>query len=52
MSAFHNNLALHISEATLKAQRRLDPSEPVHPRHVAMALVGVCSVWAIALALV
>ena len=52
MSAFHNNLALHISGATLEARRRLEPAEPAHPRHVAMALLGACSLWAIALALV
>jgi hypothetical protein len=52
MTAFHNNLALHISEATLKAQRRLEPASAARPRHLAMAVLGACAIWALALAFI
>jgi hypothetical protein len=52
MTAFHSNLALHISEATLKARRRLEPSARSRAHHVALGLFGAAAIWATALALI
>jgi hypothetical protein len=55
MSAFHNNLALHISEATLKARRRLAQPEPSSWGYVISSCLGAClgagCIWAVAMVL-
>lgn len=52
MSAFHNNLALHISDATLKAHRRLDAPERPRPLYLLLAVIGAAAIWAAAAALI
>ena len=51
MTGYYSNLALHISEATLKGHRRLNVEQRVHWGHVACALAGAAGVWVGALAL-
>lgn len=53
MAGYYNNLALHISEATLKGRRRLTP-EARHGApwgYLICGLVGASALWAAALAL-
>ena len=47
MSGYHNNLALHISEATLKARRRLDHEQPTPWGYLLAAVLGAGALWAI-----
>lgn len=51
MSGYHNNLALHISEATLKGRRRLDRPEAPGWRYVIPACLGAGCIWALAMVL-
>jgi len=52
MSSYHNNLALHISTATLKGRRRLSAQTRGSWSYVACGLLGASAIWAVALALV
>ncbi len=51
MTGYYSNLALHISDATLKAHRRLERPEGAGWSHIVCAIVGASAVWAIALVL-
>jgi hypothetical protein len=51
MTAFHSNLALHISETTYKARRRLAQPERSRHRHVLWGLLGAAAIWSVALSL-
>ena len=51
MSSYHNNLALHISDATLKGRRRLSHEPRFHWGLVACGLLGASAIWATALVL-
>ena len=52
MTAFHSNLALHMSEAALKAQRRLAQPERGRHRHVLWGLLGATAIWSVAMYLI
>lgn len=49
MTGYYNNLALHITDATLKAHRRLTP-EPTRSNwsHIVCALLGAAAAWLVA----
>lgn len=51
MTGYHSNLALHISEATLKGHRRLASAPRVHWGHVICGVLGAVAAWLVALAL-
>ncbi len=48
MTGYYSNIALHISDATLKAQRRLERPQRASWGHIACALIGASAVWAAA----
>lgn len=52
MSGYHNNLALHISTATLKGRRRLATEQRASWSYVACGLLGASAIWAAALTLI
>jgi hypothetical protein len=52
MAGYHNNLALHISETTLKGKRRLFQEPRFHWGFVLFGLLGASAIWAAALALI
>lgn len=51
MAGYHNNLALHISETTMKGRRRLTPQPRIHWGYLACAALGASALWAAALTL-
>jgi hypothetical protein len=48
MTGYYSNLALHISDATLKAQRRLERPQRASWGHIALAILGASAIWTIA----
>lgn len=49
MTGYYSNLALHISETTLKAQRRLDkPERPIPWAAVLVLTPGAVLAWGLA----
>ena len=46
MTGYYSNLALHISEATLKGHRRLSVEQRMHWGHVAWGMAGAAAVCA------
>lgn len=52
MTGYHNNLALHISTATLKGRRRLTSETRAPWGYVACGLLGASAIWAVALTLI
>jgi uncharacterized protein (DUF2236 family) len=51
MTGYYSNLALHISDATLKAHRRLERPEGASWGYIGCAIAGAAAVWAVALVL-
>lgn len=51
MTGYYNNLALHISEATLKAHRRLERETGPRWGYAVAAAVGAAALWAALLGL-
>ena len=51
MTGYYSNLALHISDTTLKARRRLERPQRASWSHVVCAILGASAIWAIAVAL-
>lgn len=51
MTGYHNNLALHISETTMKGKRRLSHAPRFHWGFIACGLLGASAIWATAFAL-
>lgn len=49
MTGYYNNLALHISEATLKAHRRLDRQASPRWGYAVAAALGAAALWAVML---
>ena len=52
MNGYRNNLALHISTATLKGRRRLSAEARAPWSYVACGLLGASAIWAVALTFV
>lgn len=51
MTGYHSNLALHISDATLKARRRLERPQRASWGQVAFAVLGAAAIWTVAIVL-
>ena len=51
MTGYYSNLALHISEATLKGQRRLTVDQPMHWGHIVCGVAGAAAAWLAAITL-
>ena len=51
MTGYYSNLALHISDATLKGQRRLTVDQHLHWGHIACGMLGAAAAWLAAIAL-
>jgi hypothetical protein len=51
MTGYYSNLALHISDATLKGQRRLTVEQRAHWGHIACGAAGAAAIWLAAVVL-
>lgn len=51
MTGYYSNLALHISDATLKGHRRLSVEQRMHWGHIAFGMAGAATAWIAAIAL-
>jgi hypothetical protein len=51
MTGYYSNLALHISDATLKGHRRLSVEQRMHWGHIAFGMAGAATAWLAAIAL-
>ena len=52
MTGYYSNLALHISDATLKGRRRLASEPKLHWGHIACGVMGAAAAWIAAAALI
>jgi hypothetical protein len=51
MTGYYSNLALHISDATLKSRRRLERPQRGSWSHVVWAVLGASAIWTLAIVL-